>query len=328
MRDQLHQRAVHDLVRPVLPSVAETDIRPVDEGGEHSTWWIGGSHVLRLALDPDTSARQRREVALRDLLRPRLAAVPTSVASGEWAPGLAYTLDARLPGISAEVREVSAAGEGALAEMLTVLRGIPASRTGALGLREHAPRDIAPLRSAAVRAAERLTADGEFDSGLMARDRPTGAGPDQHRATPRVLLHNDLKGEHLLLDAAGGLSGVLDWTDAATGDPAEDIAGLAISIGAPAAVRVATGARYTAARAARALALCRYDTLLRLADRLYGGDDSPLPLLRAQLDRAWRRTPLDVRGESERAVHDVQSDVAVHRVAEALRERAEHREAE
>lgn len=31
---------------------------------------------------------------------------------------------------------------------------------------------------------------------------------------------------------------------------------------------------------------------------------------------------------SERAVHDVQPDVAVHRVPEALRERAEHREAE
>ena len=110
---------------------------------------------------------------------------------------------------------------------------------------------------------------------------------------PTALVHYDLKGEHLLLAPGGRVSGVLDWTDAVLGDPAEDIAGLALSIGAPAALRVARNAGYGPAMCARALQLVRCDTQIRLADRLSGRDDSPLPLLRAQRARAWEATPLD-----------------------------------
>ncbi|GAA2223101.1 hypothetical protein GCM10010232_04480 [Streptomyces amakusaensis] len=292
MHGRLLRRTVCRLAQPVLPGLTEADIRPIEEGGEHSSWWVGGRHVMRLALDPDTSARQRREVELRNLLRPRLGIVPASVAAGEWAPGLAYTLDVRLLGLSAEAREVSAAGEADLVKMLTILRQIPAVEADALGIHWHQPRDIASLRRIAAQAAKQLAADGEFVPGLMPQD-PLADDQPQVQVTERVLLHNDLKGEHLLIDEDGGVSGVLDWTDAVTGDPAEDIAGLAITVGALAAVRVTVGAQYTAAQAARALTLCRCDTLLRLANRLYQGDDSPLPLLRAQLRRAWQRTPLD-----------------------------------
>lgn len=107
------------------------------------------------------------------------------------------------------------------------------------------------------------------------------------------MLHNDLKGEHLLVTGSGRLCGVLDWTDAMVGDVAEDVAGLAIAVGAAAAVRAATLAGYERAVCARALYLARCDTLIRLAERLRGEDDSPLWLLRAQRARAWQITPLD-----------------------------------
>lgn len=280
--------AVERLVRDVVGE--RLDARLVGEGGEHSTWWVGDRYVLRLALDADTSRRQRVELALRDAVRPRVGAetpdtpgvgVAESVAAGEWAPGLAYTVDVRLPGTSAELRDVSSAGERDLARLLSGLRSAPVDEAAALGLPREPPRSLASVREDAARAAGLLRGGGE----------PVAAEPpraDGEAAGGPVVLHHDLKGEHLLVDGRGRVSGVLDWTDAAVGDPAEDVAGLAISVGAPAAARIAVAAGHTAEVAARGVLLARYDTLVRLADRLHGTDDSPVPLLRAQLARAWR----------------------------------------
>jgi aminoglycoside phosphotransferase (APT) family kinase protein len=42
-----------------------------------------------------------------------------------------------------------------------------------------------------------------------------------------VLLHNDLAAEHVLIDPANGnVTGVIDWSDMAIGDPLVDFAGL------------------------------------------------------------------------------------------------------
>ncbi|MFI9722118.1 phosphotransferase family protein [Streptomyces sp. NPDC052396] len=274
------ERTVRALARRALGGDGAGAVRPAGEGGEHSTWFIGERHVLRLALDADASGRQRREIALRERLRPRVGVtVPVSVASGEWADGCGYTLDTRLSGVSAELRRVSRRGEEDLMGMLRGLRELPMAAIGALGVPVRAPRSMAGLRRRAREAAVRLAADGEF--GGAALPRPVAA------SGTGVLVHHDLKGEHLLVAAGGRVHGVLDWTDAVIGDPAEDIAGLTIAVGAAAAVRVAAAAGYGPALCARGLALARCDTLVRLAGRLYGGDDSPLPLLRAQRDRAW-----------------------------------------
>ncbi|MEU3958849.1 aminoglycoside phosphotransferase family protein [Streptomyces buecherae] len=305
-----------------LSGPARAELRRIDEGGEHASWWVGEDHVLRLARDRAGAARQRRESALRDLLRARLSvAVPASVAHGEWAPGLTFTLDTRLPGTSAEARPVTRAGEADLAALLAGLRAVNPADAAALGLPRRPPRPLAPPWRAAVTVAERLLHDGEFTPDQYAalvtpaapappgarppaaphsapptpaeRDEPTPGAADASTVPEPVacLCHLDIKGEHLLVSDDGRVTGVLDWTDAAIGDPAEDIAGLAIAVGAPAAARAAERAGHGPAVCRRGLLLARYDTLVRLADRLYGDDDSPLPLLRAQRDRAWRATP-------------------------------------
>ncbi|MFF2921107.1 phosphotransferase family protein [Streptomyces celluloflavus] len=307
------------LLRRALPGESGTRIEPVEEGGEHSTWWVGTRYVLRFALDESGSRRQRRERALRDAIRSRLAVrVPTSVACGEWAPRLTYTIDTRLPGVSAELQPVSPAGERDLAQLLTGLRALSAEEIAGLGLPTPPPRPLDTLRKAAATAAARLTADGELDGVADSAHRPplrTGAPArptPPTRPAPVAVVHNDLKGEHLLVSDSGRVCGVLDWTDAVLGDPAEDIAGLAISLGAPAAIRAATHAGYELSVCRRALLLARYDTLIRLADRLYGTDDSPLSLLRTQHARAWRTTPLDTTtptGSSTPTTGDPTSDI-------------------
>ncbi|MFD4645351.1 aminoglycoside phosphotransferase family protein [Streptomyces sp. NPDC058441] len=288
------QDTVRRLLGALLPDSGQLDVSAVAEGGEHSTWWVGTRYVLRLALDAPASVRQRREIRLRDLVRQHVGiAVPASLASGEWASGRTYSLDTRLRGASGEAVDVTAAGEEDLAGLLGGLREVPAARAEALGLARTAPRSLDALRQGAARAAELLGGDGEFEPARLAQ--LTAQAAAQLAAQPgAVVVHHDLKGEHLTVTPDGRVRGVLDWSDAVIGDPAEDIAGLSIAVGARAAVRAATLAGYGARASLRGLWLARCDTLVRLGERLHGTDDSPVPLLRTQLERAWEAILLEL----------------------------------
>lgn len=288
------RQLVRSLLKDGTADGAGPEITPVTEGGGHATWWVGSRHVLRLAPNRAATVRQRRELRLRDLVRPYLpVAVPTSVAHGEWAPGLTYTLDTKVPGRSGEDQDVSAVGEADLAGLLTGLREVPVRQAEALGIPRAAPRSLEELRRTAEQAAERLAAADEFDAARL--HQLTQPGAIQLAAQPgtAVLVHHDLKGEHLVVSADGRVRGVLDWTDAALGDPAEDIAGLALAVGSPAAVRAATLAGYGARPCLRGLWLARCDTVVRLADHLKGRDTGPIPLLRTQLRRSWEAILLE-----------------------------------
>ncbi len=108
-----------------------------------------------------------------------------------------------------------------------------------------------------------------------------------------VLVHHNLGRAHLVVSGDGRVRGVLGWTDAIVGDPAEDIASLSAAVGAPAAVRAATLAGYGARPCLRGLWLARCDTLVRLADALDGRDETPLPVLRGRVLRAWESIMLE-----------------------------------
>ena len=97
-----------------------------------------------------------------------------------------------------------------------------------------------------------------------------------------------------MVSADGRVRGVLDWTDAVVGDPAEDIAGLALAVGSPAAVRAATLAGYGARPCLRGLWLARCDTVVRLAaEPRAAATPSPCRCCRAQLRRAWEAILLE-----------------------------------
>ncbi|WP_395576788.1 aminoglycoside phosphotransferase family protein [Streptomyces sp. BK79] len=287
---------VRRLVRSLLGGSAESDVRPVAAVAGSATWWVGPRHVLRLAPDREAAVRQRRELRLRELVRPAVpVALPTSVAHGEWAPGLTYTLDAKVPGGSGEDHEVSALGEADLAALLTGLREVSVRQAETFGVPRAAPRSLEALRQSAERAARRLAEADEFDAARP--ERLTRAAAAQLAAQPgaAVLVHRGLSGDHLVVSADGRVRGVLGWTEAVLGDPAEDIASLALSVGSPAAVRAATLAGYGARPCLRGLWLARCDTLVQLAAALAGRASEapppvpplPLPLLRTRLRRAW-----------------------------------------
>ncbi|MER6349623.1 aminoglycoside phosphotransferase family protein [Streptomyces sp. NPDC001595] len=280
---------VRRLVRALLKESADPDVRPVvADRAEPVTWWVGTRHVLRLAADTEAAARQRRELRLRDLVRPHLpVAVPTSVAHGEWAPGLTYTLDTRMPGGSGAEHEVSALGEADLAGLLTGLREVPLRQAQTLGVPRTAPRSLEALRRAAAHAAERLAAADEFDAARFQQLPATAAVQLAAQPGGAVLVHHGLTDAHLVVSADGRVRGVLGWADTIVGDPAEDIAELAGAVGAPAAVRAATLAGYGARPCLRGLWLARCDSVLHLADTLTGRSPAPLPPLRTRLRRTW-----------------------------------------
>jgi aminoglycoside phosphotransferase (APT) family kinase protein len=273
---------------------AGPDVRPVSEGGGCATWWVGGRHVLRLAPDQDATVHRRRELRVRDLVRPHVpVAVPTSVAYGEWAPGLSYTLDTKVPGGSADELDVTAVGEADLAGLLTGLRHVPVRQAEALGVPRVPARSLDALRRMAVHAAQQLGAADEFEPALLHRLTPPGAVQLAAQPGTAVLVHHHLRGEHLVVSPDGRVRGVLGWADAAVGDPAEDIAGLALAVGSPAAVRAATLAGYGARPCLRGLWLARCDAVIRLAARLEGRDTAPLSLLRTHLRHAWETILLE-----------------------------------
>ncbi|MFF9240353.1 aminoglycoside phosphotransferase family protein [Streptomyces sp. NPDC014801] len=288
------RRLVRTLLKEAGDDTAGPEVRPVAEGGGPCTWWVGTRHVLRLAPDREAAARQRRELRLRDLVRPHVpVAVPTSIAHGEWSPGLTYTLDTLVPGGTAEEHDVSAIGEADLAGFLTGLRAVPARQAETLGVPRTAPRSLEALRRMAVPAARTLATAEEFDPGRLAQLTPPGAAQLAAQTGTAVLVHHALAGEHLVVSGDGRVRGVLDWTGAVLGDPAEDIAGLALAVGSGAAVRAATLAGYGARPCLRGLWLARCDTVIRLAERLEGRDGTPLELLQTQLQRAWEAILLE-----------------------------------
>lgn len=65
----------------------------------------------------------------------------------------------------------------------------------------------------------------------LQREAEAFATTEWTAAVPRRLIHADISGDHLLLDEAGRLSGVIDFADAVISDPALDFAGVLNHLG-------------------------------------------------------------------------------------------------
>ncbi|OGM43819.1 hypothetical protein ABOM_007552 [Aspergillus bombycis] len=127
--------------------------------------------------------------------------------------------------------------------------------------------------------------DGDDFEGLGERKMAfIGRVRDMDETSRRVLIHNDIKGEHILVDSDGRITGLLDWADAGVGYPATDIAGLVLTVGPRLAVRIAREVGYVEDEILQGLMQARCECVLRLDDRLNGDDElTPIDLLKGQL---------------------------------------------
>lgn len=209
-------------------------VRQIHGGWGSFTFSVTGDHIVRFARTPSVAAAHRREAALLPLLAPAVSfAVPE--------PDLFVDLGDRtcigypvIPGRPMTAADDWRALAGVLRELhgfsVDAARGVLGWRGGGAGGRVgRVDADVAGWRDYYVRfwadVSDRVLP--VLDDGLrvaLVGGYRAFLGGDWDFAP--VLVHRDLAPEHVLVDERGGVVGLIDFEDAAVGDPAIDFAGL------------------------------------------------------------------------------------------------------
>ena len=213
------------------------------EGGEHIVWAIDDAFILRIPVEDTNSLRLDKEKRLHDLLSKHTSAIPKCIHIGQIGT-YAYAIYEKVKGHSIESNpeKVNKTTEADLANLLLSLKQIPPNQVTVLGYPYEESVDFTELQSQALSAWKKMTANQQIEDETNI-ETALSLPPDAPHQP--VVLHADFKGEHIFINAYSHLTGVIDWSDAQIGHPSTDIDGLAISIGALAASRVARQAGYS-----------------------------------------------------------------------------------
>jgi aminoglycoside phosphotransferase (APT) family kinase protein len=214
-------------------------------GWDHVAWrldaadgtaWIVRAASLREPGDTDVGD-VRREVAVMEAARRRLGAVVADAVVLDGALGcIAYP---RLGGVPLqELVAVGAVPEGELHRLAGEVGRVVATvaAIGPAGVDADVPVDDDTFASW---FAELPRFRGEVDHLLGRGERAAverfiaGEPPPDATTDDRVLAHNDLGAEHVLVDPATlAVTGIIDWSDAAVADPAAEAGRLLRDLGA------------------------------------------------------------------------------------------------
>jgi aminoglycoside phosphotransferase (APT) family kinase protein len=210
------------IIRRLLELPAGDAVVPLRDGSDH--WAFDVSHGLiarvRKYVDGDTAGAVEREVALLHVLS-RVSPIPVpEVVAADPAAGV--VVFRRLPGISLFDRPPSdpLAFADPLARFVHSLHGVSPDVVEPL-----VGRDEYPLAACLSDAADHMTGvAAHLTTAQQGRLERFLAGPVPPESRERTLCHNDLGAEHVLVSEDGsGLTGVIDWSDAAIADPARDV---------------------------------------------------------------------------------------------------------
>ncbi len=234
------------ILRSCLPELPLRGVRRLGAGWDSEAFVVDGGEaeqlVFRFPRRAPVAEALERVLRLLPELGPTLPApVPrfTHVVRGCAAAPFPFAGYPLLPGRTLMSTDLSAGKlrrlGAELGQFLAALHRFPMARAEALGIpvasvaggRErrsaflaHARERVAPLLNEPEREP--------FARWLASLDRP-----EPSAFTP-VLLHGDLGDDQILVDArTGRVTGVIDFDDAAIGDPALDFAGLLRHLGAP-----------------------------------------------------------------------------------------------
>lgn len=222
------------LIAEQLPEFKALPVRHLGSGWDNDAYLIGEDWVIRFPKRQEVVDWLEKEARLTRVLA-RHITVPVPVFEKWGEPTERFPLPfagyRRIPGVAMD--EAEWLDEDAVAAdmglMLTQMHGVPTPELAQTGLK---PLDEGPED---WRRWIEQAADGCRDvlrGPLLASCEPYLDGRVSAPAPcplPPVAIHGDLDGEHLLADArAGRLSGVIDFADAALGDPAIDFSGLVL----------------------------------------------------------------------------------------------------
>jgi aminoglycoside phosphotransferase (APT) family kinase protein len=216
------------------PQLAPADVRLLGEGCDSVAFEVNGEWVFRFPKGEETAAQFAIEARLLPQIAPRLPLpVPVFLFSGEPSTLFprAFCGYRKLPGDpairlpSSDVPFESLAAP--IAHFLTALHAVPVEAAIEAGVPRQPLREtVEELRDDALADLCRVR-EADAAAPVEAWRAFLDAAPDGGRARGAVLLHNDFAAEHLLFDSASGtITGVIDWSDVAIGDPAFDFGGL------------------------------------------------------------------------------------------------------
>lgn len=208
------------LLERAFPQIEIATIEQVGMGWDCFTYEVNGEWIVQLPRLPGAEETTRKQIALLpELARELPAAVPIPALVSEHPLCMAYR---KIPGFPLDVDR---ALDGHVPERLgRFLRDLHMAPPEILGWRPRGPEAwreeyrellgafrerVFPL----LPAPERAAADAMFESFV---------GRDANFRFATVVVHRDLGPQHVLVTANGDLAGVIDWGDAAIGDPAID----------------------------------------------------------------------------------------------------------
>ncbi|WP_163779384.1 phosphotransferase family protein [Myxococcus vastator] len=223
-----------------FPSLATARVVRLGEGMDHQAFEVEGRYVFRFPKSDEAAEHLTWEARLTAWLGPRLPLpVPVYRFLAPPAVGLAggFAGYEKLPGTPALLVEpgrldLSGLGRG-LGAFLGTLHALDPAEADALGVPGDDDPELEAWSAAAVDDLRLAAEHGHVDPSRAADwEQRLRVRPTEGRGAPR-LVHGDFAAEHVLVDARGAPTGVIDWSDACVGDPARDLAGLLHWGGAP-----------------------------------------------------------------------------------------------
>lgn len=239
--DTVDVQRLRELLHHHLPAVRLEGVVRLGSGMDHEVYEINGALVLRLDLRPDPASadRLRREIRLLHAVA-AVSPVPTPTPIHS-VPDLGVLVWPRLDGVSLldlgprERLRLAVPVAVQLGALLARLHGLPEPLANG-----YAITDSTSLDDRRDEAAEEYAVIEDELSSQHRRAVQTFLATAPPQPTPtKVLCHNDLGIEHVLVDPAGQrVTGVIDWADAAVVDAARDFGLLLRDLG-PDALRSA-----------------------------------------------------------------------------------------
>lgn len=222
---EIDEELARRLLQNQHPDLATLPIRTADSGFDNVLFRLGDDLAVRLprrAIGADLAANEHRW--LPELAERLPLPVPAPVRIG--APALGYpwpwSVVRWVAGTSAETAPVRDADGGAstLAEFLRALHrpahdDAPLNPWRGIPLADRLDRTLATIDGLRARGTD-LDLDAVAEAFARAARRPAWAGPP-------VWLHGDLHPRHVLT-VDGRISGIIDFGDLTSGDPATDLA--------------------------------------------------------------------------------------------------------
>ena len=218
------------VLRRLDPTLAGARLRELGEGFVNVAWAVDERLLLRVSKEPEATERRRdadRDVALLRLVEEHVTLPSNRVVAADPDEGaLLLTLVGGRTADDLPPRDPTRFG-GTLARFVEDLWAVPT---------ETARRVVGPDRPLTAWAEETWR---DWDEAAPLLPAPTRRAVDAFRERPvppepahPVFSHNDLQAAHLVVtDDGRDLSGVIDWSDAVLGDPARDLALVALDLG-------------------------------------------------------------------------------------------------